>query len=87
MRFPHFAAQYLDSIHGHGVKNMGLVVAPSCNDCHGVHDIKRSVDRSSPINKANVAATCGKCHLGIEENYNKSVHGQLLAKGDSRGPA
>jgi cytochrome b subunit of formate dehydrogenase len=86
MRFPHVAAQYLDSIHGHGVKNMGLIVAPSCNDCHGVHDIKRSVDRSSPINKANLAATCGKCHLGIEEKYNNSVHGQLLAKGDSRGP-
>ena len=87
MRFPHVAEQYLDSIHGHGVKNMGLVVAPSCNDCHGVHDIKRSVDRNSPINKANVAATCGKCHLGIEEKYKQSVHGQLLAKGDARGPA
>lgn len=86
MRFPHVGAQYLDSIHGHGVKNMGLIVAPSCNDCHGVHNIKRSVDRSSPINKANLAATCGKCHLGIEEKYNKSIHGQLLMKGDSRGP-
>jgi len=87
MRFPHVGAQYLDSIHGYGVKNMGLVVAPSCNDCHGVHDIKRSVDGNSPINKANVAGTCGKCHLGIEEKYDKSVHGQLLAKGDSRAPA
>ena len=86
MRFPDVAAQYRDSIHGRGVQNMGLVVAPSCNDCHGVHNIKRSVDRSSPINKANLAVTCGKCHLGIEEKYNKSVHGQLLMKGDSRGP-
>ena len=86
MRFPHVAAQYRDSIHGHGVQAMGLIVAPSCNDCHGVHDIRRSVDRSSPINKANLAATCGKCHLGIEGKYNKSVHGQLLLKGDSRGP-
>lgn len=86
MRFPHVAAQYRDSIHGHGVANMGLIVAPSCNDCHGVHDIKRSVDRSSPVNKANIAATCGKCHLGIEEKYNKSVHGQFLLNGDSRGP-
>ena len=65
---------------------MGLIVAPSCNDCHGVHDIKRGVDRESPINHANVAKTCGKCHVGIEEIYNKSVHGQLLAKGDKRGP-
>jgi cytochrome b subunit of formate dehydrogenase/nitrate/TMAO reductase-like tetraheme cytochrome c subunit len=51
-----------------------------------VHDIKRAVDRESPINHANVAKTCGKCHVGIEETYLKSVHGQLLAKGDKRGP-
>jgi hypothetical protein len=64
----------------------GLIVAPSCNDCHGVHDIRRAVDRSSPINHANIAKTCGKCHVGIEEIYAKSIHGQLLAKGDPRGP-
>ncbi len=86
MRFPDVAAHYQDSIHGLGVAKKGLVIAPSCNDCHGVHDIKRSVDRSSPIHKSNVAKTCGTCHLGIEDIYNKSVHGQLLAKGDARGP-
>jgi len=80
------AANYLDSIHGRALLKMGLIVAPSCNDCHGVHDIKRAVDRESPINHANVARTCGKCHVGIEETYNKSIHGQLLAKGDPRGP-
>ena len=80
------AAQYLDSIHGRALLKMGLIVAPSCNDCHGVHDIKRRVDRDSPINHVNVAKTCGKCHVGIEETYNQSVHGQLLAQGDKRGP-
>ena len=44
------------------------------------------MDRDSPINHANVAKTCGKCHVGIEATYDKSVHGQLLAKGDPRGP-
>jgi cytochrome b subunit of formate dehydrogenase len=86
MKYPEAAAQYMDSIHGRALLKMGLIVAPSCNDCHGVHDIKRSVDRDSPINHANVARTCGKCHVGIEETYNQSVHGQLLAKGDKRGP-
>ena len=86
MKYPQVASQYQESIHGKALLEMGLIVAPSCNDCHGVHDIKRSVDRSSPINKAHVATTCGKCHLGIEETYNKSIHGQLLAKGDPRGP-
>lgn len=77
---------YLDSIHGQALLKMGLVVAPSCNDCHGVHDIKRSVDKASRTNHANIAQTCGTCHLGIEETYNASVHGQLLAKGDPQGP-
>ena len=80
------ASQYMDSIHGNALLKMGLIVAPSCNDCHGAHGIKRSVDRDSPINHANVAKTCGKCHVGIEETYNKSIHGQLLAVGDKRGP-
>jgi cytochrome b subunit of formate dehydrogenase len=52
-----------------------------------VHDIKRSVDQGSRTNHANIATTCGRCHVGIEEVYNQSVHGQLLAKGDRRGPA
>jgi len=86
VKHPEAASQYMESIHGRALLKMGLIVAPSCNDCHGVHDIKRGVDRDSPINHANVAATCGKCHLGVEKIYNKSVHGQLLAQGDKRGP-
>ncbi|MBI2924664.1 MAG: hypothetical protein HYY24_03045 [Verrucomicrobia bacterium] len=86
MKFPKAAAQYQDSIHGRALLKMGLIVAPSCNDCHGVHDIKRHVDRGSPIHQAQVAKTCGKCHLKIEEVYNQSVHGQLLAKGEPSAP-
>jgi cytochrome b subunit of formate dehydrogenase len=86
MKYPEAASQYMDSIHGRALLKMGLIVAPSCNDCHGVHNIKRAVDRESPINQANVAKTCGKCHVKIEEIYNQSVHGQLLAKGNKRGP-
>jgi cytochrome b subunit of formate dehydrogenase len=80
------AAHYTDSIHGQALIKMGLVVAPSCNNCHGVHDIKRSIDKDSRSNHANIATTCGTCHLGIEETYNASVHGQLLVKGDPKGP-
>lgn len=86
MKHPEAAAQYNDSIHGRALLKMGLIVAPSCNDCHGIHDIKRAVDRAAPINHANIAKTCGKCHVGIEQIYEKSVHGQLLAQGDKRGP-
>ncbi|MBI4326584.1 MAG: hypothetical protein HY674_15165 [Chloroflexi bacterium] len=86
IKYPQAASQYLDSIHGRALLKLGLIVAPSCNDCHGVHDIKRSAIPSSPINKANVAKTCGQCHVKVEEIYNRSVHGQLLAQGDKRGP-
>src|ERR1017187_8525074 len=83
---PQAPANYADSIHGQALLKMGLIVAPSCNDCHGVHDIKRSVDQSSRTNKGNIADTCGQCHVGIEAVYSQSVHGMLLAKGDRRGP-
>jgi cytochrome b subunit of formate dehydrogenase len=86
MKYPNVASQYADSIHGRALLQMGLILAPSCNDCHGVHNIKRIVDRSSTVNHANVAATCGKCHLGIEKTYNASIHGQILAKGNPNGP-
>ena len=86
MKYPDVASQFNDSIHGRALLKMGLIVAPSCNDCHGVHDIKRGVDRDAKINHANIAKTCGTCHTKIEEIYDKSVHGQLLAKGDKRGP-
>jgi len=86
IRFPEVAGQYRDSIHGRALTQMGLIVAPSCNDCHGVHDIKRSIDRDSRTSHANVAKTCGTCHLGIEQLYDQSVHGQLLVKGERRGP-
>ena len=86
MKYPQVGGQYTDSIHGRALLKLGLIVAPSCNDCHGVHDIKRIVDRSSPINHANVAKTCGKCHINVEKTYNTSVHGQILAKGDTKGP-
>ncbi len=86
MKFPDVASQFNDSIHGRALLKMGLIVAPSCNDCHGVHDIKRGVDRDTPISHQNIAKTCGKCHVKVEEEYNKSVHGQLLVKGDPKGP-
>lgn len=82
----HTADYYKDSIHGQALLKMRLIVAPSCDDCHGVHDIKRNVDQSARTNHANIAKTCGTCHLGIEATYNQSVHGVLLAKGDPRAP-
>lgn len=86
IKMPDAAAQYLDSIHGRGLLKMGLIVAPSCNDCHGVHDIVPGNYTNSPVHHANLSHTCGKCHVKIEEVYNQSVHGKLLLAGDKSGP-
>jgi cytochrome b subunit of formate dehydrogenase len=86
VRRPHAAEQYIDSMHGRGLTKEGLIVAPSCNDCHGVHDIWPDSDPRSTIHKDNVPQTCGKCHIGVEQVYRQSVHGKLLAAGDPRGP-
>ncbi len=86
MRFPEAASHYMDSIHGQALLKLGLIVAPSCTDCHGAHNILRTVDRDSPINHANISKTCGTCHVTVEEIYNASVHGQLLTKEGTTGP-
>jgi cytochrome b subunit of formate dehydrogenase len=86
IRLPHAAEQYIDSMHGRGLIEKGLIVAPSCNDCHGVHEILPSEDPRSTIHRDNIPHTCGTCHIGVEQIYNDSIHGQLLAAGDERAP-
>ncbi len=67
-------ASFEDSYHGLASKE-GSVQVANCASCHGFHDIKSSSDPTSSINKANLPATCGKCHQGANENFTKgSVH-------------
>lgn len=40
-----------------------------CTDCHGVHDIRSAKDPSSSVMRANLAATCRRCHPGATENF------------------
>jgi len=83
---PLAAQQYIDSMHGRGLIKEGLIVAPSCSDCHGVHRILPPDDARSSIHKNNLPHTCGRCHVGVETIYRNSVHGRLLEAGDERGP-
>jgi len=86
VRQPQAAEQYIDSMHGRGLIKQGLIVVPSCNDCHGVHNIRPDDDPQSAIHKDNIPDTCGKCHVGVEAVYRNSIHGQLWESGDDRGP-
>jgi len=65
---------YEDSFHGLAGK-AGSVAVANCASCHGVHDIRPSSDPRSRTNSANLAATCGSCHPGANENFTKGkVH-------------
>jgi nitrate/TMAO reductase-like tetraheme cytochrome c subunit len=59
---------YLDSYHGLASQG-GSVVVANCASCHGVHNILPSSDPRSTINRANLDATCGKCHKGVTQKF------------------
>lgn len=74
---PEAYQQYLESVHGRGLLRSGLLVAATCVDCHGNHDIQPNDDPHSKLYRANVAEACGQCHLGVLGESQKSVHGRL----------
>jgi cytochrome b subunit of formate dehydrogenase len=78
MRFPDASGHFNESIHGKALMEQGLIVAPSCNDCHGVHDIRPAVNPDSMVHHTRIDDTCGACHVGVAEVYAESVHGQHL---------
>lgn len=78
--------QYHDSIHSRARERAGLVVAPSCVDCHGNHDIRQKTDRASRVFRANIPSTCGKCHAGLLQRYDVGIHASAVKRGDSRAP-
>lgn len=79
--------QYLDSVHGRALMKGGLAVSATCADCHGSHRVLPSKDPDSLLNRGKVALTCGRCHIGLSDVYQASVHGQELAKGNQKAPA
>jgi cytochrome b subunit of formate dehydrogenase len=59
---------FSDSYHGLAIRGGDVEVA-NCASCHGTHDIRPSSDPRSAVNKANLAATCGRCHPGANERF------------------
>ncbi len=78
-------ASYQASVHGHAVAN-GSEKAAVCTDCHGTHEILDAKDSKSPIFKFNVPMTCGKCHDQISKEFQQSIHGTAIAKGNWQAP-
>ncbi len=89
IRFKHPVEVYRQGIHGRelpGVKSS----AATCVDCHGTagsaHQILGPGNTKASINYFNIAKTCGHCHQTIEQEYDKGIHGQLVAEGEVRAP-
>jgi hypothetical protein len=72
--------RYTESIHGKGLLRSGLTVTAMCTSCHTAHGELPRRDPASSVNPANVPATCGRCHHGIQEEFERSVHHTMLGK-------
>jgi hypothetical protein len=59
---------YFETYHGK-VSRLGYTKAAKCYDCHGAHDVLRVSDPNSHLSRANVAATCAKCHAGATRRF------------------
>lgn len=75
---------YSASYHGTASK-FGETRVANCASCHGFHDIRTSADPKSPINAANLAATCGQCHPGAGVNFAKGKIHVVSAKTENQG--
>jgi hypothetical protein len=78
--------RYQESIHGKGLLKSGLTVTATCTDCHTAHSVLPVASPESSVNPGNVPSTCGRCHHGIEEMFNASVHATQRGKTDKRLP-
>ena len=59
---------YRDTFHGQ-VTKLGFRAVATCADCHGNHKILAATDPESPIARANLVQTCGKCHANANANF------------------
>jgi cytochrome b subunit of formate dehydrogenase len=66
--------EYKNGIHGKGLLESGLVVTAMCTDCHTPHHMLPEDNPQSTVYRDNIPATCAKCHNGIYEKFEQSIH-------------
>jgi cytochrome b subunit of formate dehydrogenase/nitrate/TMAO reductase-like tetraheme cytochrome c subunit len=79
---------YRESVHGVSLLRDEGSGAAACQDCHGYHSILPGNDPASTVYRENISETCGGCHhhSGIQEEFERSVHGEALRKGVREAP-
>ncbi len=60
---------YRDTFHSQLGLLGGYVQTARCWDCHGAHQVLATADLRSPINRANLVKTCGRCHAGANISF------------------
>ncbi len=72
--------------------------APTCTNCHGVHDILAPESPRSTVNRQNIVQLCGGCHANkkhmapydiptdMVEKWKHSTHGKAFAAGSAAAP-
>jgi cytochrome b subunit of formate dehydrogenase len=78
--------KYTLSVHGKGVIKSGLTVSAVCVDCHSTHGERAKTDTASTVYRTKIAATCSKCHEGIDKDFNRGVHSPLVTTTDKKLP-
>lgn len=76
-------ARFYQTVHGHALSDAGLTVSATCNDCHRSHRVLPADSAASSINRDSIPGTCGKCHEGVAEVYDRSAHGAALISADT----
>ncbi len=77
---------YRESVHGRALRKSGLLGTAVCSDCHGNHMILAGDKPRSATHRQNIPTLCGKCHSGILEEYELSVHGKGMRGGIAESP-
>lgn len=76
---------YLKGVHAKAIA-AGNDKAAVCSNCHGAHDILPSNDANSPISRAHIHTTCGKCHEKEMNEFVRSIHGKAIEAGIKDAP-
>ncbi len=77
---------YEHSVHSAQI-TAGNQNAATCIDCHGTHNLQKASVKTSTVHKTNISKVCGKCHISIAHEYDMSIHGKALARGNEDSPS
>jgi cytochrome b subunit of formate dehydrogenase len=80
-----FIESWEHSVHGAALLR-GNSHAANCVNCHGNHQMNKSIVSSSQVNKMHIPETCAQCHSNIAKEFGGSIHAEAVKKGNKDAP-